>query len=170
MAELDEMTATLAGRGSLSTVIGGGPTGVEIAGQIAELSRRSPHGVAAGGSIRVRCVSSCSKGGRRSWPTSVTSFPGRQLTNSERIGLEIHTGGRTCRMSMPMASRSKRPTARFSALRRRRKYEAAGVAASPLATALARSFRLGVRSSRAHQGATRLFAARLPRGVRQSAT
>ena len=70
-------------------VVGAGPTGVEIAGQIAELSRARPEEGSSAGSIRAMRGCCCSTAARRSWPTSASGSRSGPRTNCERLGVEI---------------------------------------------------------------------------------
>ena len=67
-------------------VVGGGPTGVEIAGQIAELSRRALKTI-SGDSISAKCECFCSKGAPRSWPPSAIGSLGKRRTSWRRSAL-----------------------------------------------------------------------------------
>ena len=75
-------------------VVGAGPTGVEIAGQVRELASRSaaprlPH-------LRSRspCASSSSTAARSRWPRSGTTCRGRRRASCDALGVELQMGTR----------------------------------------------------------------------------
>ena len=116
-------------------VIGGGPTGVEIAGQIAELSRRSLKNAFRrfeSGEVRVLLF----EGG----PEILANF-GDKLSRKaahelERIGVEIHTRAIVSHVDADGVD-IRGPDGNVQRFAAKTKIWAAGVAASPLATALA---------------------------------
>ena len=70
-------------------VVGAGPTGVELAGQLRELAGTDPSQETSGPSTRLRCVSSWSTVGRNPWRRSGIDCPRgrpRALTN---MGVEL---------------------------------------------------------------------------------
>ena len=112
-------------------VIGGGPTGVEMAGALAEISRQSlardfrhidpqlgAHHPGGGGPVA-------------SWRPSPSRCAKRRARDLERLGVEVRTGSAVTERRRPGASRS--ATRRIAA---ETVLWAAGVAASPLGATL----------------------------------
>ena len=92
MAELEADPATRAAAWLTFVVVGAGPTGVEMAGQIAELSRRVPHGrLPHDRPARARIVL-LFDGGKEVLATFGDACPRRRRRELERLGVEIRTG------------------------------------------------------------------------------
>jgi NADH dehydrogenase len=116
-------------------VVGGGPTGVEIAGQIAELSRRSlRHDFRRFDSGEVRVL--LFEGGPEILPTFGDRLSGKATRELEKIGVEVHVNSIVTQIDADgiEVKGGDGSMHRFSA---KTKIWAAGVSASPLAKSLA---------------------------------
>jgi len=116
-------------------VVGGGPTGVEIAGQIADLSRRSlSHDFHRFDSGEVRVL--LFEGGPEILPTFGDKLSGRATRELQKIGVEVHVNSIVTQIDADGidVKGSDGSMHRFSA---KTKIWAAGVSASPLAKSLA---------------------------------
>ena len=146
-------------------VVGGGPTGVEIAGQIAELSRRAlKHNFRRLdlGEVRVLLF----EGGPEILATFGDKLSGKATRELERIGVEIHV---RIDRHPPGRGRSRCQRARRVGAALLGEDEDLGRRCHSLASgenAGGRN-RRGVRPLRSHQGETRLLITRPPGGVRR---
>jgi NADH:ubiquinone reductase (H+-translocating) len=134
MAEL-ESDPEIRGAWLTFTVVGGGPTGVEIAGQIAELSRRSlKHEFRRFDTSEVRVL--LFEGGPEILATFGDNLSRRATRELERIGVEIHLNSIVTHIDADGVNvkQSDGLVQRFSS---KTKIWAAGVSASPLAKMLA---------------------------------
>jgi NADH dehydrogenase len=135
--ELAERETDPAQRSRLTTfvVIGGGPTGVEMAGQIAELSRRAlGHNFRSVDPRRARVL--LLDGGQQVLASFPQSLQRRTVKDLERLGVEIHAGTRVTGVDADgVETSSEDPTLRR--IPSTVKIWAAGVQASPLGRALA---------------------------------
>ena len=116
-------------------IVGGGPTGVEIAGQIAELSRRAlKHNFRRLdlGEVRVLLF----EGGPEILATFGDKLSGRATRELERIGVEIHVRSLVTRLDAHGVD-VKGPDGSVQRYSAKTKIWAAGVTASPLAKMLA---------------------------------
>ncbi len=150
-------------------VVGGGPTGVEIAGQIAELARRALKGNFR--NFDPKATSGAAVRRRQGDPGDVRrQAVGERPTRSSRTPGSRCTRSRSSRTSTRSASRSRGRTARSTRYAAKTKIWAAGVAASPLAEAAGRREPGPRRPRRADQGAAGLLAARATPRCSRSAT
>jgi NADH dehydrogenase len=116
-------------------VVGGGPTGVEIAGQIAELSRRVlPKDFHRIDSQSARVL--LYDGGKAVLATFGDRLSGKAASELERLGVEIHTGTIVTDVDRHGVE-VKGPDGEVQRVAARTKVWAAGVQASPLAKMLA---------------------------------
>ena len=145
-------------------VVGGGPTGVEIAGQIAELSRRTLknnfRNFNPKDDVRVLLFD----GGKEVLATFGDKLSEIGRKELEDTGVEVHTESIVTHVDGDHVE-VKGPNGAVDRYAAKTKIWAAGVAASPLAKALADASRGRVRPQRPDQGAAGLLGARLPRGV-----
>jgi NADH dehydrogenase len=117
------------------TVVGGGPTGVEIAGQIAELSRRSlKHEFRRFDSGEARVL--LFEGGPEILATFGGNLSRKASRELERIGVEIHLNSIVTRIDADGVD-VKGPDGSVRHFSSKTKIWAAGVLASPLAKMLA---------------------------------
>ena len=145
-------------------VVGGGPTGVEIAGQIAELSRRAlKHNFRRFESDEARVL--LFEGGPEILATFGDRLSGKATRELEKNGVVIHVKSIVTRIDADEVD-VKGPDGSVQHFSAKTKIWAAGVLASPLAKMLADA--TGAECDRAgrNQGATGLFVARPSRGVR----
>ncbi len=163
--EMAELEADPAKRQEWLTfvVVGGGPTGVEIAGQIAELSRRvlkddfreiDPR------NAKILLFD----GGKEVLATFGDRLSGKAARGLERLGIELHMSSIVTDIDrtgvvVKHGDEERRIPART-------KVWAAGVQASPLARMLGEATGAEVDRAGAYQRAPRLHAARAPGGVR----
>lgn len=116
-------------------VVGGGPTGVEIAGQIAELSRRSlKHEFRRFDSSEVRVL--LFDGGPEILATFGDNLSSKATRELEKIGIEIHLNSIVTHIDASGVD-VKGPDGSVQHFSAKTKIWAAGVSASPLATMLA---------------------------------
>ena len=145
-------------------VIGGGPTGVEVAGQIAELSRRSLKG-------NFRAIDPAGArvllfdGGKEILATFGDRLSGKATRELERLGVELRMQSKVTgvtRDGIVVAGPSGEETDRLS-------HEDLGGRGAGLAPGAdrGRCGRRGNRSRGTRAGAPGLFVARSPRGVRR---
>jgi NADH dehydrogenase len=135
--EIAELTADVAERASWLTfvVVGGGPTGVEMAGQLAELSRRSlKHNYTAFDPADTRVVLVEAGGG------VLTSYGDRLSArvkhDLERLGVEVQVNARVVEMDADGVD-VEDPDGQTRRIPSKTKVWAAGVSASPLGGLLA---------------------------------
>ena len=116
-------------------VVGGGPTGVEIAGQIAELSRRAlKHNFRRFDSGEVRVL--LFEGGPEILATFGDKLSGKATRELERIGVEIHVRSIVTHLDADGVD-VKGPNGLVQRYSAKTKIWAAGTTASPLAKMLA---------------------------------
>ena len=94
-------------------MIGGGPTGVELAGALAEISRETHRPRLPPDRPDARRASCCSRAAPACWPPSPIRLPARAAAALARIGVEVRTGATVTRVdpatrSGSAASRSAR--------------------------------------------------------------
>ncbi len=137
--ELAEREPDAAERSRLMTfvVIGAGPTGVEMAGQIAELSHRAlGHNFRSIDPRRARVL--LLDGGQHLLASFPESLQRRTIKNLERLGVEIHLGVKVTRVDTNRVETSSDDPA-LQRIPAAVKIWAAGVQASPLGHALAQA-------------------------------
>jgi NADH:ubiquinone reductase (H+-translocating) len=135
--ELAEREADPAQRSRLMTfvVIGAGPTGVEMAGQIAELSHRAlGHNFRSIDPRRARVL--LLDGGQQLLASFPESLQRRTVKDLERLGVEIHLGVKVTGVDANRVETSS-PDPALQRIPAAVKIWAAGVQASPLGRALA---------------------------------
>ncbi|HTX07203.1 MAG TPA: NAD(P)/FAD-dependent oxidoreductase [Solirubrobacteraceae bacterium] len=123
-------------------VIGGGPTGVEMAGQIAELSHRALRGNFRSIDLRQARVLLLD-GGRQLLASFPESLQRRTIRDLERLGVEIHLGVRVTGVDANGVETDSTDAA-LERIPAAVKIWAAGVQASPLGHALADATGAGV--------------------------
>ena len=141
-------------------IVGAGPTGVELAGQVRELAVRSLRGefrTFEASSVRVVLLD----GGKQPLATFGDQLSGKAAKELERLGVELRMGARVVGVDANRASTSSTtPAAAPAGWTPTPTVWAAGVEASPLAAELAKAYRRRARPSRPHRRPAR--SARLP--------
>ena len=164
--ELAELEQDPEARQALLTfaVVGGGPTGVEIAGQIAELAHRAlKHNFRNFDPASVRVV--LFDGGKEILANFGDKLSAKAASGLEQTGVEIHTGSIVTHVDADGVD-VKGPDGEITRYAAKTTIWAAGVPGLAAREAAGRRVRCRMRPRRAHQGAARLLAARAPRGVR----
>ena len=144
-------------------VIGAGPTGVELVGQIAELAHTVlPRDYRSINTREARIV--LLEGAPSVLPPFDKKLQAYTHRALEEMGVEIHTN--SLAIAMDHESITFKAPEGVQTIRARTRIWAAGVAASPLAKQLAEKVGCGDRPGRPHPGEPRLHPAGAPGGVR----